>query len=978
MKLKNPLRLSIHSCSLLNLAMLFGATVPLWAETVVVESRSGGKNFTAYSEGTGNWANSTAKSSAADVTPGIGSRFATTDASLFRVTPILQAGANYSVEVTHGTSSNIPTDLQVGISQTNCTGLASSTTAFNQVPDNVWRSVGTITVAAGVTNPTIVFTKTAGSTGTGQRIYADGVRFINLADPCLASLPQLITVNGPLAAGQTFVDVPAVTNIATAVTVYADGVQIGQKTSGITNGVNRVTVSALVKGRVITVTQSNGSGVESCRPTTGPLVGGGSNPRIRVSLNIKQGASATALTGPIGSDGGTATGPLKFLGATNTAGGGFGNAPVGGRVIIPSTNWQTVSFLRGADPANPVDPTFAWANSDGTSQIKYDFGILDAIAFGIDDLTDTGPFVVYLDNVMNGDVVIQDFESASPGANTVLFNQPSFSGSTAPFLLSQAPGSTTPNISKVSNDTADSSGNCLQVSWQFKDTGAGDWLRLVGQGSGTPDPEVDLRLPISFRILLLPVGQGIPQTAPVIATQPQGQEVFQSGRASLFVAAHGSPQPLSYQWFFNGNPISNATNRSITLTNIQPSSAGNYSVDVANALGTNHSSTAAVSVVPTTISTVMTPLWSLAPGSRPYLTNDGTQRGIAYNPISGNLLVVSGASGSNGIYVLDGNTGAFIRTLNTDPGVITGGALALNQIGVADDGAVFAGNLSTNLAAPLFKLYSWPDDSGLDAPHLAWAGDPSIGGSGGPARWGDTMAVRGAADFQIILVSSRSGTEVSMIQPTFGSSSAPTVVDVTGAEPGDFGLGLAFGEGNSEGDTIWSKNINGQIRHTALDFFGPSGTVLESFASYPNMGPIGVNPTTKLLGGISTETPDNLRLLDLSNPAAGLFNLDTEFFPTDNPNPNHTGAVAFAPNRVYASDASNGIIALNLSLACAPSQLTLVHSGSDAILSWNRGDYRLQGAGTLGNSAVWGDIPGASPVTNSLLSGIKYFRLVCP
>src|SRR5205085_6871261 len=142
----------------------------------------------------------------------------------FHITPILQDGGTYSVEVTHGTSSNIPTDLQVGIAQSGCTGLPSSSTAFNQLPDNVWRSVGTLTVNAGVTNPTITFTKLAGASGTGQRIYADAVRFINLADPCL-SVPQLVTVNGPLAAGQTFVDVPGVTNISIAVPVYADGVR---------------------------------------------------------------------------------------------------------------------------------------------------------------------------------------------------------------------------------------------------------------------------------------------------------------------------------------------------------------------------------------------------------------------------------------------------------------------------------------------------------------------------------------------------------------------------------------------------------------------------------------------------------------------------------------------------------------------------------------------------------------------------------
>ena len=141
------------------------------------------------------------------------------------------------------------------------------------------------------------------------------------------------------------------------------------------------------------------------------------------------------------------------------------------------------------------------------------------------------------------------------------------------------------------------------------------------------------------------------------------------------------------------------------------------------------------------------------------------------------------------------------------------------------------------------------------------------------------------------------------------------------------------------------------------------------------MGAIGVDSYNKLLGGISTETPDNLRLLDLSNPSGGLFNLDTEFFPTDNPNPNHTGSVAFGPNRVYAQDSNNGVIALTLNVSCVPSQLTVTHSGPNLILSWGRGDYRLQGASNLRN---WSDIPGASPVTAPGSSGTRFFRLVCP
>jgi Concanavalin A-like lectin/glucanases superfamily/Immunoglobulin domain/Domain of unknown function (DUF2341) len=59
----------------------------------------------------------------------------------------------------------------------------------------------------------------------------------------------------------------------------------------------------------------------------------------------------------------------------------------------------------------------------------------------------------------------------------------------------------------------------------------------------------------------------------------------QGGSITLTTAASGSP-PLSYQWSDNnGSPIAGATTTSLTLTNLQQSQAGNYSLAVNNAFG---------------------------------------------------------------------------------------------------------------------------------------------------------------------------------------------------------------------------------------------------------------------------------------------------------------------------------------------------------------------------------------------------------
>ncbi|MEI7732437.1 MAG: immunoglobulin domain-containing protein, partial [Verrucomicrobiota bacterium] len=71
---------------------------------------------------------------------------------------------------------------------------------------------------------------------------------------------------------------------------------------------------------------------------------------------------------------------------------------------------------------------------------------------------------------------------------------------------------------------------------------------------------------------------------PVIATQPQSQTNLVDTTASFSVDANGVPAPW-YQWWCNGAALLNQTNITLTLTNVQTTHAGNYSVVVTNTLG---------------------------------------------------------------------------------------------------------------------------------------------------------------------------------------------------------------------------------------------------------------------------------------------------------------------------------------------------------------------------------------------------------
>ncbi len=100
--------------------------------------------------------------------------------------------------------------------------------------------------------------------------------------------------------------------------------------------------------------------------------------------------------------------------------------------------------------------------------------------------------------------------------------------------------------------------------------------------------------------------QVVAGSPPVIASQPQSQSVPCHSNVTFSVTATGLP-PLSYQWRFNDNKLSNATNASLTLSNVSVAAAGRYSVIVSNAFGSTNSNEAMLTVVNTEPPTILCP-----------------------------------------------------------------------------------------------------------------------------------------------------------------------------------------------------------------------------------------------------------------------------------------------------------------------------------------------------------------------------------
>jgi hypothetical protein len=128
------------------------------------------------------------------------------------------------------------------------------------------------------------------------------------------------------------------------------------------------------------------------------------------------------------------------------------------------------------------------------------WGTIDSIAFAIDDLEDTGPYDIFIDNLQNGSTLFQDFEGAPANTTSYGFGAPGNSGSTSGNILAA------PNQAVVSNAAADTGSKSLRARFQWNSTASSRWLRFTTSGAVGQNPLINLDNPTSLRFLLLPVG----------------------------------------------------------------------------------------------------------------------------------------------------------------------------------------------------------------------------------------------------------------------------------------------------------------------------------------------------------------------------------------------------------------------------------------------------------------------------------------
>jgi len=469
-------------------------------------------------------------------------------------------------------------------------------------------------------------------------------------------------------------------------------------------------------------------------------------------------------------------------------------------------------------------------------------------------------------------------------------------------------------------------------------------------GNGNENAAIAMKYP---RLFALDVNNGLvgltygtpPTTQPTVGAVAS-QTVYTNIPAVSFSASVSGSLPLYYQWQFslttNNSGFANVasgTNSTYTLNYPPPSAAGYYRVVVHNIAGFATSSPPALLtlIIPTT-SLVVTQLWTLPAGSLSFL--DGSSyntRGLAYDTNSGTVLV---ADNSN-IHLLNAANGSYLGDLNV-AGAYSGGYnnWLFDQIGVADDGTLYAANLT--LTGPNFVILSWgpgyaPGSVGTAFVYggsgaTATGADP---GNGSGDRWGDTMDVRGSGVNTEILIGSYSGTNIVLFTTPDGQNFNANLIAITNVPAGFSGQGIAFGPGN----TFFTKSPGYLLRQVTFDLANLVGGATQVYTTMPSaFDGIGVDVNASVLGGVNySDTPNDLQLYLLSGNANGPSLFDQAFFGSVNINSQFNAATTLKGGKGFSLDANNGVTAVAYGVPSAPAVTitSVAYAPGNTVITWN-------------------------------------------
>jgi hypothetical protein len=354
--------------------------------------------------------------------------------------------------------------------------------------------------------------------------------------------------------------------------------------------------------------------------------------------------------------------------------------------------------------------------------------------------------------------------------------------------------------------------------------------------------------------------------------------------------------------------------------------------------------------------------WSIERGGRsrdPYVAPDGK---VFFAGQQGNYVgSVNPATGE-------------VKYYEIEESMVSGGSRALHKIDVADDGAVYAANLTTTAASNPFKLYRWATDAADIVATVAFEGDPA------PINWPDrgcgyTLDVRGAGVNTEVLVGigawNANSNIVSILKTTDGVNFTANEILVADAPAGFARLGVCFGAGN----TFWAKTWLGQLYLVEYNLAAGTGTILKTYdgSSFPStITSLDYRDSLKFLAGSANEGQKNIQIYSVSDLEAGPQLRDQELFPTYNSSIEANGELDFGGNTyLFALNENNGIMAFVIDSSYAPPAtafniLSATAEAGSITLNWEAQagtKYQVLYADSL--TSAWQNLGGVITATNN-------------
>lgn len=290
--------------------------------------------------------------------------------------------------------------------------------------------------------------------------------------------------------------------------------------------------------------------------------------------------------------------------------------------------------------------------------------------------------------------------------------------------------------------------------------------------------------------------------APAIVAQPTAQTSAVGGSASFTVSATGDA-PLSYQWAKDTVDLSGATDATLTLSNIQATDAGSYTVTVSNAVGSVTSSEAALVIS----------------GLPPSIASEPTSRTVAAGTTVSFTVTASGSPTFTYEWRKDGVTVSNSSTISgaTTP-TLTLGNVQASDMGTYDVVVTNSVTFATSTGATLTVTPSSPTITSQPASR--------------------SLAPGSTATFEVIATGTAPLTYqwrkggAAIVGNTSATTATLTLTGISAADAGDYDVVVT----NTVGSTTSSVASLAITSASATQIFYTGGTYTQDFNTLPSSG----------------------------------------------------------------------------------------------------------------------------------------------